>query len=363
LNKASFLKKNRTFIVHIIAWICFFSIPFIYRSRTEEIFGLTDNMIASYITINAFLFAFYYFNALVLIPRFFKPGKWMIYALSVVFCFVLFVFVPKPLANAIAEPENAEAFYKNRNIPRPPGAETQFEKRKNITPYRSYYFGFALVFVIGLTVVSIQEWVKSEETKKEMEKEKLNTELSLLKSQINPHFFFNTLNNIYSLAIVKSDQTAASIPKLSSIMRYVLTETDKPLVPLANEIEFLRNYINLQSVRLTDKVKINLDLDEYADDKNVAPLLFIAFVENAFKYGVSTVESSTICISLKTIDNKIRFFAQNHIIRASQNSIVNTGIGIVNVKRRLELLYPGKHELAITDKNDLYTVNLEIALV
>jgi two-component system, LytTR family, sensor kinase len=323
---------------------------------------MSDNMIVSFICINTLLFAFYYLNVALLIPRFFKNRKWFLYTASVIACFVLFIFVPKPLANAIVAPEGPVAYYKNRNLPQPPDAEKRFKSRKNITHYPSSYLGFVLVFAIGLAVSSIQEWIRSEDTKKEMEHEKLNTELSLLKSQINPHFFFNTLNNIYSLAIIKSDETAASILKLSAIMRYVLTETDQQLVPLSNETEFLQNYINLQSVRLTDKVKLNIDLGTEVNNLQIAPLLLIAFVENAFKYGVSTVEESAISISLKAEANKVIFFVQNHIVHAAGKNSINTGIGIVNVKRRLQLLYPEKHTLQIDDRNGVYSVNLEILL-
>jgi LytS/YehU family sensor histidine kinase len=270
------------------------------------------------------------------------------------------MFTPKPIANMIAEPEDPALFFKARNLPEPANAEERFKKRRNITHYPSSYFAFVLVFAVGLAVSSIQEWFKSEETKKELEHEKLNTELSLLKSQINPHFFFNTLNNIYSLAIVKSEETASSILKLSAIMRYVLTETEQKLVPLANEIEFMQNYINLQSVRLTDKVKLNVEITGNIDGRKIAPLLFIPFVENAFKYGVSTIEASAITIRLHVEGNIVRLFVQNHVVKGAKQSNVNTGIGIVNVRRRLELLYPKKHTLLIDEKNGQYTVNLEI---
>ncbi len=273
------------------------------------------------------------------------------------------MFAPKPLANAIAEPEDISTFYKNRNLPEPTvKEEKRIKKRRNITHYPSSYFAFVLVFAVGLAATSIQEWLKSEDTKKEMEHEKLNTELSLLKSQINPHFFFNTLNNIYSLAIVKSDETASSILKLSSIMRYVLTETEQKYVPLANEIEFLQNYINLQSVRLTDKVKLTVDVQGEIDGKQVAPLLFIPFVENAFKYGVSTVDASEIIIRLSTEADSVHLFVQNSIVKGAKQSTVNTGIGIANVRRRLELLYPAKHTLKMDEKPNQYTTNLEINL-
>jgi two-component system, LytTR family, sensor kinase len=323
---------------------------------------MSDNMLAASISINVFLFGFYYLNSMVLIPKLFKARKWLLYTASIIACFFIFMFAPKPIANAIAEPEDPSTFYKSRNLPEPPDAQQRFKKRRNITHYPSSYLAFVLVFAVGLAVSSIQEWFRSEETKKEMEHEKVNTELSLLKSQINPHFFFNTLNNIYSLAIVKSEETASSILKLSSIMRYVLTETDQKLVPLSNEIEFLQNYINLQSVRLTDKVKLTVDIDGEIDGKQIAPLLFIPFVENAFKYGVSTVEPSEIVIRLSATNKTVHLFVQNHIVKASKQSAVNTGIGIANVKRRVELLYPGKHRLSITEQGNRYTVNLEIEL-
>jgi two-component system, LytTR family, sensor kinase len=358
------LKKNKklvTVIAHILAWLCFFSLPYIFLPRSGS-FKMSDNMIAASVSINAFLFGFYYLNTQLLIPKLFKPRKWLLYTASIIACFFIFMFTPKPIANLIAEPEDPATFYKTRNLPEPANAEQRFKKRRNITHYPSSYFAFVLVFAVGLAVSSIQEWFKSEETKKEMEHEKVNTELSLLKSQINPHFFFNTLNNIYSLAIVKSEETASSILKLSAIMRYVLTETDQKLVPLANEIEFLQNYINLQSVRLTDKVKLTVDVSGDIDGRKIAPLIFIPFVENAFKYGVSTIEASEIMIRLDVAGNIVHLFVQNHIVKGAKQSTINTGIGIVNVKRRMELLYPGKHKLSIDEKSSEYTVNLEIEL-
>lgn len=361
------MKKNKAFITviaHILAWICFISLPYIFqpKPRGGQVFIMSNNMIATFICLNAFLFGFYYLNTIILIPKLFKPRKWLLYTASIVACFFLFMFAPKPLANAIAEPEPAATYYKTRNLPEPPGAEERFRKRKNITHYPISYFAFVLVFAVGLAVSSIQEWFKSEETKKEIEHEKLNTEISLLKSQINPHFFFNTLNNIYSLAIVKSEETASSILKLSAIMRYVLTETDHQFVPLANEIEFLQNYINLQSVRLTDKVDLNIDINGEIDSKLIAPLLFIPFVENAFKYGVSTVEKSRITIRLNTTEQTVHLFVQNNIVKGAKQNTVNTGLGIANVKRRLELLYPERHFLRIDEKASQYSVNLEIQL-
>jgi sensor histidine kinase YesM len=244
---------------------------------------------------------------------------------------------------------NAKLYKNNRKGKR-------FKKGK---PPITYVF-FLLVFTIGTSVSLTQQWLKTEQTKKNIETEKLSTELSFLKTQINPHFFFNTLNNIYSLAIIQSDKTATAVLKLSSIMRYILTETKTDHVPLENEVSFLKNFIDLQLVRLTDKVTVHFEADNINPATQVAPLLFIAFVENAFKYGVSTKEPTSIHISLSNTHNTIRFTVQNNIVKTENALHETTGIGINNVKRRLDLLYPGKHNLQVTDTGEVFTVLLEI---
>lgn len=317
-------------------------------------------MIATYVVITLFLVGFYYFNTQFLIPRFFKRKQWMLYGLSVLACFIVFLYSPKPIADVIVKPE--------MNQVRPGGhfksPQAQFRRRpNNPTHYPSSYLGFILVFSVGISVSVIQEWLKSEAKKKEIEHEKMNTELSLLKSQINPHFFFNTLNNIYSLAITKSDETAPSVLKLSAIMRYVLTETQQDHVPLSQEIEFIRNFIDLQSVRLTDKVKLNFIVEGNVENKTIAPLLFIPFVENAFKYGVSTVEASLIEIRISATPNTVMLDVKNTISKMAKHHNGNTtGIGIANVNRRLELLYPHRHILTTAEKDNQYNVHLELHL-
>ena len=219
---------------------------------------------------------------------------------------------------------------------------------------------FLLVMTVGTCITVVQRWLNTEQNRKETENEKLNTELSFLKSQINPHFFFNTLNNIYSLAIVRSEKTAPAVMKLSAIMRYILTETERNLVPLDNEVEFIHNYIDLQQVRLTDKVQVDFTITANTGELLIAPLIFIPFVENAFKYGVSTKEKSSITIKLETDGSNIKFTASNFIVQSENTMLENTGIGINNVKRRLELLYPGKHSLVVKEENGFYFVNLQI---
>ena len=148
--------------------------------------------------------------------------------------------------------------------------------------------------------------------------------------------------------------------KLSKIMRYILADSQKDYVPLTKEVEFINNYIELQQVRLTDKVTLDFTVSGEIEPYSIAPLLFIPFIENAFKYGVSTKEASTISIHLTTKTNRVIFDATNYIVPSENNEMEKTGIGINNVKRRLELLYPGKHKLTCEAYQQSYTVHLEI---
>lgn len=357
-------KKLVTIVAHFTAWVCFFTLPYlVFFPRLRE-FSMTNHMLASIVCINVFLVFFYYLNTLVLIPRFLVKERWFWYAISIVASLIFFLYVPKQIATWIAEPEvfnpNNREFIRNPNYvgkPRFFGMMTR-QNRPVADPYNTVLF--LLVFTVGTCISVIQRWLQTEQTRKETENEKLNTELSFLKSQVNPHFFFNTLNNIYSLAVVRSEKTAPAVMKLSSIMRYILTETQRDKVPLSNEVDFIHNFIDLQQVRLTDKVQVNFSAEGNIDGLQVAPLLFIPFVENAFKYGVSTKAASTISIEIKTEGDKILFSAVNYIVLSENNFMENTGIGINNVKRRLELMYPGKHTLSTTQKDNYYTVQLEI---
>lgn len=356
-------KKTVNVIAHVAAWICFFTLPYlVFFPRLRE-FSMSNHQLAAIICNNVFLVMFYYLNTLVFIPRLLVKEKWFWYCVAIAASLLFFLYVPRQLATLIAEPEafnpqNRE-FIRNPAFQGKPHFEGTMRRSRPIAdPYNTVLF--LLLFTVGTCISVIQRWLRTEQNRKETENEKLNTELSFLKSQVNPHFFFNTLNNIYSLAIVRSEKTAPAVMKLSSIMRYILTETQRDLVSLKNEVDFIHNFIELQQVRLTDKVILNFSAEGDMDTLLVAPLLFIPFVENAFKYGVSTKESSNINIEIKTDGNKILFNASNYIVPSENNLMENTGIGITNVKRRLELMYPGRHHLTTTEKDNHYTVHLEI---
>ena len=200
----------------------------------------------------------------------------------------------------------------------------------------------------------------NEKIKGNLENEKLVSELAFLKSQINPHFLFNSLNNIYSLAYQKSEKTPEAILKLSEIMRYMLYESNENKVPLLEEIRYLKNYIELQKLRFKDKAYINFEVDEDIQDQKITPLILISFVENAFKHGVATDKENPITIVLNVSTNKLFFQVLNR--KNTQNKDETGGIGLQNVKRRLDLLYKGQYRLHIQDDKDIYSCELYLNL-
>lgn len=218
---------------------------------------------------------------------------------------------------------------------------------------------FLLLFVIGLGSNVVNQWFSAEEKKEEIGRQQLQMELSFLKSQVNPHFLFNSLNSIYSLSLTSSRQTSDAVMKLSRIMRYTLEDALNNTVSLAQEIEFINNYIEMQKLRLTENVCIKFTTDGSIENVYIAPMLLIPFIENAFKYGISTHNKSLIRSSV-SVENKQVIFTCSNTIFPNMQKNKGTGTGIANTRRRLELLYPGKHELVITEGLEKFDVRLTI---
>jgi sensor histidine kinase YesM len=191
------------------------------------------------------------------------------------------------------------------------------------------------------------------------ETRKTQAELSFLKSQINPHFLFNTLNNIYSLAITRSESTAVNIIKLSNMLRYVTENTRDDYVLLESEINCLKDYIDLQQLRLTTKTKVSFSVTGSPGIKCIAPLLLLPFLENAFKYGVSNQEPSEINIQLDTSGHHIHFYCSNKRFRVFPET-APAGNGIINTRQRLDHLYPDRYELKAGEDNGAYVVSLQL---
>jgi hypothetical protein len=310
-----------------------------------------------FFTINLFLIGFYYLHSLVLIPRLLAGKKVALYTISLIALLAFFLFLPYFYFHIVGFPPPR---FSGR-MPPPPNPEHRhiFARRWLPFSFPGSTLLFFLILVISGGLKIISQWLRTEKRNEEIEKEKISTELSLLKSQVNPHFLFNTLNNIYSLAVTGSPDTAAAVMKLSSIMRYVLDEAKNNEVPLEKEIGFIENYIALQRMRLTDKANVRFVKEGDTENKEIAPLLLIAFVENAFKYGISAHQYSEINIALKAGNRHISFDVENRkMSKASPGDLPNTGIGLKNTRRRLELLYPGRHSLQITNGEEFFIIHL-----
>jgi two-component system, LytTR family, sensor kinase len=370
-------------IIHIAAWACFLLLPLalFYRPREHDSTFFPEHYFTTYFFVNsAIIISFYYLNVYLFIPKLLDTKKFVAYTLLILALLVFYGFVPR-IYHAVGGPSS---YYNNlsagsgqfgppavsgagaTDLPatlgasRLPGSLRPPRPRPPLlSPFNLVIF--LLVFVLSTGIKVINQWLRSEQQAKEIANEKLKAELSFLKAQINPHFLFNTLNNIYALASAQSDQTAPAVMKLSSIMRYVLTEARNDVVPLEKEIQFTTHYIELQKMRLTDKTKIEFVINGDPLGREIAPLLLLPFVENAFKYGVSTRECSPIHILLDIKEESLYFSISNHKhFNTALKMADNTGIGINNTRRRLELLYPGKYDLIINDKSNDFTVHLNI---
>lgn len=218
-----------------------------------------------------------------------------------------------------------------------------------------------LLVAIGIILAINKTWQNEQKKRQELEQERLSSELTYLKAQINPHFFFNTLNNIYSYTLVDGDIARKAISNLSKMMRYVLYDSQTHTTTLAKEVEFINDYIDLMKLRVTDKVKIETFFNFTNKEIPIAPMLFLSFVENAFKHGISTIEECFIEIKLIQNVNHLTFEVKNSLLSKRQSLEESNGIGLVNTKRRLDLLYPEKYELtAEPTENGTFEVKLKI---
>lgn len=218
--------------------------------------------------------------------------------------------------------------------------------------------------IVGSTLIELTHFAnKKEKVAISIEKEKLDTEMKFLKSQINPHFLFNVLNNIYALTVIKSDKAPDNLMRLSEMLRYMLYDSNDGKVSLQKEIDYLENYISLASLKDSRGLNIKVDLDKSQADLKIAPLLFIPFVENTFKHSkIEDLKNGFINISLETSHKQLEFSIENSIPNVVFKKDKLGGIGLPNTKQRLKLLYPHKHLLNITESDNIYSVFLKLDL-
>lgn len=226
------------------------------------------------------------------------------------------------------------------------------------------FFDIALYFVIYIFITSLLRLARGWFRLQEIESEKTLAELKALKSQVNPHFLFNSLNSIYSLSRKNSPQVPGKIIQLSDLMRHIIYESEDEFIPLSKEVEMIRNYIELQNLRTVEKEKISLEVVGDIEEKKIAPLIFLPFVENSFKHGLkSGAENAFVKIKIEVSGKVLNFEIENSKGETAKvNDKKYKGIGIENVKKRLELIYPGSYLLKIHDNEKTFRVHLHLQL-
>lgn len=237
------------------------------------------------------------------------------------------------------------------------------KSKHKMPPFHAFvYFDFLsnlLPVVFAMAIRYAQRNFSLEIAQKEAQAQKLQADLTQLRYQLQPHFFFNALNNIYSLIAFDPQKAQQSVHSLSKLMRHFMQNSDQKQISLAEEVDFLQQYISLMQLRLTDKTTVQVDFPKQVPQLTIAPLLFISLVENAFKHGVSATAATTLSFSLKVEGNTVIFRSENTKI-PTQESLYSSGIGIDNLKKRLTLLYPERHQYTIEEKEGKYIAQLTI---
>lgn len=341
---SAILKKSNYVIIHILTWIIFFTI-----SATELYFRLgfipTDFYIRSLVLIGVF-----YLNYSLLVPKLLLNRRIVLHLILSILIVLFFIYI---LEKVIPHPRVQPLL---NNAINPPGLQNPIE-------FKSFFRSFPLlllIFALSTSIRLVSGWYKAEKQRAQVEAQKVNSELMFLKAQLNPHFLFNTLNSIYSLANKKSDDTTVAIVTLSELMRYMIYEANEDLVPLEKEIEHIKNYISLQLLRLKDTSGVRINVHGNLNYK-IEPLLLISFIENAFKYGTDFKGKTNIRIKITVLNETLNLYVYN--TSSSQKAKnKNSGIGIENIKNRLNLSYPDSHTLKITSDKNSYEVNLDLRL-
>ncbi|HEY4147861.1 MAG TPA: histidine kinase [Chitinophagaceae bacterium] len=364
-------------IIHITGWLIFLSLPLLFITGMPGSRDLTTVLSSHYYWLFLlFYLAVFYTNTWLFIPRLYLKKRPLVY-MAVLLLVLAVAWWLRPfdhLLNSNTTREGGQMVQQSPPPPHPPGetgpppgAEERPGFRENRPPPGPLQQGshpdFVSMFLVimmlalGMAVQVTHRWRISEQRAARAEADKANAELSFLKAQINPHFLFNTLNNIYSLAVTHNEHTADSIMKLSNIMRYVSDDVLQDWVPLRDETNCISDYIDLQRLRLGEKTWVVFDVSGDTEHIKIAPLLLMTFVENAFKYGTSNHQDSQISIRLQTEAGSTRFSCSNKIFTTRQQA-ERTGIGITNTRQRLEHLYPGKYVLTITNDDGFFNVQL-----
>jgi len=348
-------RKYFNIMLHVFSWLLFafvllFYQPFSWNVNLPTAFWIKQGFILMVLII------IFYLNSYILVPKLLLNNKTVTFLLCLAAIAIFTAPLVKVVDNALDLPELMSIVFNKQGMARPP-------RKKD---FIDLFLLMMTLLMLGIStsVTLIQKWQIDKLGREELEKEKIGSELSFLKAQINPHFFFNTLNNIYALTHVNVEDSRSALHKLSRMMRYLLYETKPGSTPLSKEIGFIVDFIELMKLRLNDFTKVNFVPPVINSDPSIAAMLFLPFIENAFKYGVSTTEASEISIEIELTGNKLNLSVKNSIFNYdTEGTNPYGGIGLSNTRRRLELLYPSRHTLTADTSEDQHEFIVKLELI
>lgn len=348
-------------LFHVIIWTFFILTSLI--QFYESPFRINIDFYVQWIT-GIMLF---YLNYFYLVPNLLLEKKYWSYFTFVIVLILVFMVIrinyffpefdhlrPQNMMPPKMMPEEVKMFLKDGRM------KARIHKQPLFFKIGPSFF-YLLITAISAIMRTLTEFYQNQQNKLIAETHRTNTELNYLRKQTNPHFLFNSLNSIYSLAHKKSDLVPDAIVTLSELMRYMLYETDNKTVALEKEINYIHNYIELQKLRLNNIEDIFINVHGNTKNKFIEPLLLISFVENAFKYGTDYKGATHVKIKISILEDNFDFWIENTIENYVKDP-ENSGIGLVNIQNRLDLLYPNAHELTITQDNQYYRVHLNLKL-
>lgn len=339
--------KYRAWLVHFTAWAVIFGMPLFVTGPDRPL--LSGGEYLRFLLIPLSFMVVFYTNYLGLIDRYLTTrrfGRFAGYNVLLIGA----VMIGVHLLFRYVLPDTGH---------RPPMERTWQDALR-------FFAGNAVLYLLvvgaGVAIRMTGGWYRAEAARQELEHSRTEAELQNLKSQLNPHFLFNTLNNIYSLIQLDPDRAQQTVHDLSRLLRYVLYDSSRPTVPLKAEMDFLGNYIELMRIRLPRHVRLDVSLPENPSHTLVAPLLFISLVENAFKHGVSNDRPSFIDIDIREEEGVLACRIENSFFPKSEADRSGSGIGLANLCRRLEMIYPGRYEMKYGQHGDTYETLLRINL-
>lgn len=341
--------RMRIYSVHILFWMLLLFFPI-----AEFIKG-HGSISATFVIKTLVCIAAFYINYGILVPKMLLNKKAVLYATIVVAGIAVFAYV-------FSKYDEPPMFMRQKmRLLLPPSRNPNGEMMKPRFHFFPNVVMFALHILMSTVLRIYEEWNISFKKQKEAETEKKTSELNFLKAQLNPHFFFNALNTIYSLSIKKSNATPEAVLNLADLMRYMLYETDKEKVRLADELSYIESYIELQKLRLTENNVVQYEVNGNPHGISIPPLLFICFIENAFKHGVNTSKGCEIDIKFNITHNKIQMLVVNTINKQASTD-ATPGLGIENTLKRVAMYFPKSHTIHKYEADDKFYVDLSLEL-